>query len=44
VVGFSAVDLRPPEGVLDVVDEPLVVTGAGLPPEGRAKGPGTVSS
>jgi DNA gyrase/topoisomerase IV subunit A len=25
LVGFSAVDLRPPEGVLDVVDEPLVV-------------------
>jgi DNA gyrase subunit A len=44
VVGFSAVDLRSPEGVLDVVDEPLVVTGAGLPPEGRAKGPGVVSS
>jgi DNA gyrase subunit A len=43
-VGFSAVDLRPPEGMLDVVDEPLVVTGAGLPPEGRAKGPGVVSS
>ncbi|HWG93974.1 MAG TPA: DNA topoisomerase IV subunit A [Mycobacteriales bacterium] len=39
VVGFSAVDLRAPEGVLDVVDEPVVVTGAGLPPEGRAKGP-----
>jgi DNA gyrase subunit A len=44
VVGFSAVDLRAPEGMLDVVDEPLVVTGAGLPPESRAKGPGTVSS
>jgi DNA gyrase subunit A len=39
VVGFSAVDLRAPEGVLDVVDEPVVVTGAGLPPEGRGKGP-----
>jgi DNA gyrase subunit A len=49
LVGFSAVDLRAPEGVLDVVDEPVVVTGAGLPPEGRAKGPvqmawGVVSS
>ena len=44
LVGFSAVDLTAPEGVLDVVDEPLVVTGGGLPPEGRAKGPGTVSS
>ena len=44
LVGFSAVDLKAPEGVLDVVDEPLVVTGGGLPPEGRAKGPGTVSS
>jgi DNA gyrase subunit A len=44
LVGFSAVDLKAPEGVLDVVDEPLVVTGGGLPPEGRTKGPGTVSS
>ena len=44
LVGFSAVDLNAPEGVLDVVDEPLVVTGGGLPPEGRAKGPGVVSS
>jgi DNA gyrase subunit A len=44
LVGFSAVDLSPPEGVLDVVDEPLVVTGGGLPPEGRGKGPGVVSS
>ncbi len=44
LVGFSAVDMKAPEGVLDVVDEPLVVTGGGLPPEGRAKGPGTVSS
>jgi hypothetical protein len=34
-----AVDLRPPEGVLDVVDQPVVVTGAGLPLEGRGKGP-----
>jgi DNA gyrase subunit A len=49
VVGFCAVDLSAPEGVLDVVDEPLVVTGGGLPPEGRSKGPtgrawGVVSS
>jgi len=44
LVGFSAVDLTGPEGVLDVVDEPLVVTGGGLPPEGRGKGPGVVSS
>jgi len=49
VIGFSAVDLRTPEGVLDVVDEPVVVTGAGLPPEGRGKAPtgmawGVVSS
>jgi DNA gyrase subunit A len=44
VVGFSAIDLKAPEGVLDVVDEPLVVTGGGLPPEGRGKGPGVVSS
>ena len=40
LVGFSAVDLKAPEGVLDVVDEPLVVTGGGLPPEGRVEGPG----
>jgi DNA gyrase subunit A len=38
VVGFSAVSLTPPEGVLDVVDEPLVVTGGGLPPEGPRQG------
>jgi DNA gyrase subunit A len=49
LVGFTAVDLAAPEGVLDLVDEPVVVTGAGLPPEGRAKGPtgmawGVVSS
>jgi DNA gyrase subunit A len=44
VVGFSAVDLRAPDDVLDVVGEPVVVTGAGLPPEGRGKGPGVVSS
>ncbi len=39
VVGFSAVDLTARDGVLDVVDEPVVVTGGGLPPEGRTKGP-----
>ena len=44
VVGFSVVDLRSPEGVLDVVDEPVVVTAGGLPPEGRSRGPGTASS
>ena len=44
VVGFSAVDLKAPLDVLDVVDEPVVVTTAGLPAEGRAKGPGTASS
>ncbi len=44
VVGFVAVDLKPPTDTLDVVDEPVVVTGCGLPPEGRAKGPGVVSS
>jgi len=49
VIGFCAVDLGPPAGVLDVVDEPLVVTGGGLPPEGRGVGPtglawGAVSS
>ena len=44
VVGFSAVSLAPPEGMLDVVDEPVVVTGGGLPPEGRGRGPGVVSS
>ncbi len=30
--------------MLDVVDEPVVVTGGGLPPEGRGRGPGVVSS
>ena len=44
LVGFSAVDLKAPEGVLDVVDEPLVVTGGGLPPEGRSRARATVSS
>ncbi len=40
VVGFSAVRL---EGDGTLFEEPVVVTGAGLPPE-RGKGPGTVSS
>jgi DNA gyrase subunit A len=40
LVGFTAVDLEAPEGVLDVVDEPVVVTGAGLPPEGRGRSSG----
>jgi DNA gyrase subunit A len=44
VVGFSAVDLAPPEGVLDGVDEPVVVTAGGLPAEGRARGPGVAST
>jgi DNA gyrase subunit A len=44
VVGFSALPLSAPEGMLDVIDEPVVVTGGGLPPEGRGKGPGVVSS
>ncbi|MGI8535158.1 MAG: DNA gyrase subunit A [Mycobacteriales bacterium] len=44
VVGFSVVDLTPPEGVLDVVDEPVVVTAGGLPAEGRGRGPGVASS
>jgi DNA gyrase subunit A len=44
VIGFSAVSMTPPEGVLDVVDEPVVVTGGGLPPEGRSRGPGVVST
>ena len=30
--------------MLDVVDEPVVVTAGGLPAEGRSKGPGTASS
>jgi DNA gyrase subunit A len=41
IVGFSAVALA---GGDTLFDEPVVVTGGGLPPEGRAKGPGTVSS
>jgi len=44
VVGFSAVDLKAPVDVLDVVDEPVVVTAGGLPAEGRGRGPGTASS
>ncbi|HEU0101512.1 MAG TPA: DNA topoisomerase IV subunit A [Mycobacteriales bacterium] len=40
VVGFSAVMLS---GGDTLFEEPVVVTGAGLPPE-RGKGPGTVSS
>ncbi len=44
VVGFSVVDLRAPEGMLDVVDEPVVVTAGGLPPAGRGRGAGTASS
>src|SRR5689334_21463230 len=41
VVGFSAVPLG---GGDTLFDEPVVVTGGGLPPEGRSKGPGVVSS
>ena len=44
IVGFSAVDLNAPLDVLDVVDEPVVVTAGGLPAEGRGRGPGTASS
>jgi DNA gyrase subunit A len=44
VIGFSAVSMTPPEGVLTCVDEPVVVTGGGLPPEGRSRGPGVVST
>ncbi len=44
VVGFSVVDLKAPEGVLDVVDEPVVVTAGGLPSHGRGRGPGVASS
>lgn len=40
LVGFSAVPLAGET----LFDEPVVVTGGGLPPEGRAKGPGAVSS
>jgi DNA gyrase subunit A len=37
LVGFSAVDLKAPDDVLDVVDEPVVVTAGGLPGEGRGR-------
>ena len=30
-------DLKAPDGVLDVVDEPVVVTAGGLPGEGRGR-------
>ncbi len=42
-VGFSVVALGGASDTLFDADEPVVVTGAGLPPE-RGKGPGTVSS
>ncbi len=41
VIGFSAVPLS---GGGTLFDEPVVVTGGGLPPEGRSKGNGVVSS
>jgi DNA gyrase subunit A len=41
LVGFSAVSLA---GGDTLFEEPVVVTAGGLPPEGRAKGPGVVSS
>ena len=41
VIGFSAVPLT---GGDTLFEEPVVVTGGGLPPEGRAKGPGLVST
>ncbi len=41
LVGFSAVPLS---GDGTLFDEPVVVTGGGLPPEGRSKGAGVVSS
>ncbi len=44
LVGFAAVDLQAPDGVLDVVDEPVVVTCGGLPAEGRGRRPGVASS
>ena len=43
LIGFNAVALAPVDGAL-FGEEPVVVTGGGLPPEGRAKGPGSVSS
>ncbi|MBK5305438.1 MAG: DNA topoisomerase IV subunit A [Frankiaceae bacterium] len=41
VIGFSAVGLT---GGDTLFEEPVVVTGGGLPPEGRSKGPGLVST
>jgi DNA gyrase subunit A len=41
VVGFSAVPLG---GGDTLFEEPVVVTGGGLPPEGRSRGPGLVST
>jgi DNA gyrase subunit A len=41
VIAFSAVQLS---GGDTLFEEPVVVTGAGLPAEGRSKGPGMVSS
>ena len=41
VIGFSAVPLT---GGETLFEEPVVVTGGGLPPEGRSKGPGLVST
>jgi DNA gyrase subunit A len=41
LVGFSAVSLA---GGDTLFEEPVVVTAGGLPPEGRAKGPGVASS
>jgi DNA gyrase subunit A len=41
VIGFSAVPLA---GGNTLFEEPVIVTGGGLPPEGRSKGPGLVST
>jgi DNA gyrase subunit A len=41
VIGLSAVPLT---GGETLFEEPVVVTGGGLPPEGRSKGPGLVST
>ena len=41
LVGFNAVPLEAGDSLFE---EPLVVTGGGLPPEGRGKGNGVVSS
>lgn len=43
LIGFHAVALVPVDGAL-FGEEPVVVTGGGLPAEGRTKGPGLVSS